>query len=139
MTTLICDMPETTNTVAISPASSSLDLIVAVDGSESSVATVRAAGRLADEWDCHLHLVSVLPPFDTYGPHPEGDQSASQVEDLRIQLRESAIRRVEDRLHRANECSHEVVVGKLPDALVNAADRRGSCVILWPGSASPTK
>ena len=138
MTTLTCDMPETTNAISNSRAKSSLDLIVAVDGSESSIVAAKAAGRLADEWDCHLHLVSVLPPFSDFGAHPEGDQSRSEVEDLRIQLRESAIRRTEDRLNRTNDWSHEVVVGRLPDALVNAADRRGACVILWSGNVSAT-
>ena len=138
MTNLTCDMPETVNAASNPPSNSSLDLIVDVDGSESSFAKAKAAGRLADEWDCHLHLVSVLPPFDEYGAHPEGDESPSQVEDLRIQIRDFAIRRMEDRLHRTNDWSHEVVVGRLPDALVNAADRRGECVILWSGSASAT-
>lgn len=136
MTTLICDTPETTNSIPNSHVGASLDLIVDVDGSESSIAKARAAGRLADEWDCHLHLVSVLPPFDSYGTHPEGNESPSQVDDLRIQLRDFAIRKIEDTLHRTNDWSHEVVVGKLPDALVNAADRRGECVILWTGSSS---
>ncbi len=136
MTTLICDTPETTNSIPNSRVRSSLDLIVDVDGSESSIAKARAAGRLANEWDCHLHLVSVLPPFDSYGTHPE-PESQSQVDDLRIQLREFAIRRVVNSLHCTNDWSHEVVVGTLPDALVNAADRRGDCVIMWSGHSLP--
>ena len=136
MTTLICDMSETNDALASSAAGSPLDLIMSVDGSESSFAAAKAAGRLADEWDCHLHLVSVLPPFESYGAHPEADEPASQVEDLRIQLRASALRRMEERLHRADDWSHEVVVGVLPDALVNAADRRGPCVILWSESTT---
>lgn len=109
-----------------------LGIVVAVDGSRSSLVTAEAAGRLADEWKVPVHLVSVLPPFADYGAHPEGDEPASQVEDLRIQLRDSAIRKMLDRLHRTNEWSHEVVVGRLPAALVTAADRCGARVIFWP-------
>lgn len=137
MTTLICDTPEPTSFNPNSPLRSSHDLIVAVDGSESSIATARDAGRLANEWGCHLHLVSVLPPIDSYGTRPEGNESRSQVDDLRTQLRDFAIRRIVDSLHCTNDWSHEVVAGTLPEALVKAADRRGACVILWRGSSSP--
>ncbi len=109
-----------------------LSIVVAVDGSRSSLITAEAAGRLADEWNVPVHLVSVLPPFADYGSHPEGDQSASEVEDLRVQLRDAAVRKIKDRLHRTNEWSHEVVVGVIPAALVSAADRRGARVIFWP-------
>ncbi|MGH9421263.1 MAG: universal stress protein [Thermoanaerobaculia bacterium] len=109
-----------------------LGIVVAVDGSRSSFVTAEAAGRLADEWEVPVHLVSVLPPFADYGSHPEGDESASQVEDLRVQLRDAAIRKMMDRLHRTNEWSHEVVVGRIPAALVAAADKRGARVIFWP-------
>lgn len=108
-------------------------IVVAVDGSRSSMVTAEAAGRLAEEWNCPVHLVSVLPPFADYGSHPEGDEPASQVEDLRIQLRDSAIRKMKDRMHRTDDWSHEVVVGRIPAALVYAADRRGARVIFWPG------
>jgi len=128
-------IPETTE-AATAPAESGkiphLGIVVAVDGSRSSMVTAEAAGRLADEWKCPVHLVSVLPPFADYGSHPEGDEPASQVEDLRIQLRDSAIRKMMERLHRTNEWSHEVVVGRVPAALVTAADRRGARVIFWP-------
>lgn len=109
-----------------------LGIVVAVDGSRSSFVTAEAAGRLADEWKVPVHLVSVLPPFADYGSHPEGDEPASQVEDLRVQLRDAAIRKMMDRLHRTNEWSHEVVVGRIPAALVTAADRCGARVIFWP-------
>src|SRR6478672_2620676 len=110
-----------------------LGIVVAVDGSRSSFVTAEAAGRLADEWNVPVHLVSVLPPCADYGSHPEGDEPASQVEDLRVQLRDAAIRKMMERLHRTNEWSHEVVVGRIPAALVKAADKRGARVIFWPG------
>lgn len=109
-----------------------LGIVVSVDGSISSLITAEAAGRLADEWKVPLHLVSVLPPFADYGAHPEGDEPASQVEDLRVQLRDAAIRKMKDHLHRTNEWSHEVVVGRIPAALVTAADKCGARVIFWP-------
>ena len=109
-----------------------LGIVVAVDGSRSSFVTAEAAGRLADEWKVPVHLVSVLPPFADYGSHPEGDEPASQVEDLRVQLRDAAIRKMLDRLHRTEEWSHEVVVGRVPAALVAAADKRDARVIFWP-------
>ena len=74
-------------------------IVVAVDGSRSSFVTAEAAGRLADEWKVPVHLVSVLPPFADYGSHPEGDEPASQVEDLRLQLRDAAIRKMMERMH----------------------------------------
>ena len=107
-------------------------IVVAVDGSRSSFVTAEAAGRLADEWKVPVHLVSVLPPFADYGSHPEGDEPASQVEDLRVQLRDAAIRKMMERLHRTHEWSHEVVVGRIPAALVTAADKCGARVIFWP-------
>jgi hypothetical protein len=110
-----------------------LGIVVAVDGSRSSFVTAEAAGRLADEWKVPVHLVSVLPPFADYGSHPEGDEPASQVEDLRVQLRDAAIRKMMERMHRTNDWSHEVVVGRIPAALVTAADKCGARVIFWPG------
>ena len=107
-------------------------IVVAVDGSRSSFVTAEAAGRLADEWKVPGHLVSVLPPFADYGSHPEGDEPASQVEDLRLQLRDAAIRKMMERMHRTDEWSHEVVVGRIPAALVTAADKIGARVIFWP-------
>ena len=107
-------------------------IVVAVDGSRSSFITAEAAGRLADEWQVPVHLVSVLPPFADYGFHPEGDEPASQVEDLRLQLRDAAIRKMMERMHRTDEWSHEVVVGRIPAALVTAADKIGARVIFWP-------
>ncbi len=112
-----------------------LGIVVAVDGSRSSFVTAEAAGRLADEWMDPVHLVSVLPPFADYGSHPEGDEPASQVEALRVQLRDVAIRKMKDRLHRTNEWSHKVVVGRIPAALVTAADKCGARVIFWPCKA----
>src|SRR5512140_600027 len=107
-------------------------IVVAADGSRSSFVTAEAAGRLADEWKVPVHLVSVLPPFADYGSHPEGDESASQVEDLRLQLRDAAIRKMMERMHRTDQWSHEVVVGRIPAALVTAADKIGARVIFWP-------
>lgn len=118
------------------PAVQKLGIVVAVDGSISSFVTAEAAGRLADEWNVPVHLVSVLPPFADYGSHPEGDEPASQVEDLRVQLRDAAIRKMKDRLHRTNEWTHEVVVGRIPAALVTAADKCGARVIFWPCKAA---
>jgi hypothetical protein len=122
-----------TETDAEKSASAQLHgIVVAVDGSRSSFVTAEAAGRLADEWKVPVHLVSVLPPFADYGSHPEGDEPASQVEDLRVQLRDAAIRKMMERMHRTNEWSHEVVVGRIPAALVTAADKCGARVIFWP-------
>ena len=112
-----------------------LGIVVAVDGSRSSFFTAEAAGRLADEWEVPVHLVSVLPPFADYGSNPEGDEPASQVEALRVQLREVAIRKMKDRLHR-NDWSHEIVIGRIPAALVSAADKWGARVIFWPCKAA---
>ncbi|HXV17624.1 MAG TPA: universal stress protein [Gemmatimonadaceae bacterium] len=126
-------MAPSTGTDADTRASGSKPgIVVAVDGSRSSFVTAEAAGRLADEWKVPVHLVSVLPPFADYGSHPEGDEPASQVEDLRVQLRDAAIRKMMERMHRTNEWSHEVVVGRIPAALVTAADKRGARVIFWP-------
>ncbi len=122
-----------TETDAEKSASAQLHgIVVAVDGSRSSFVTAEAAGRLADEWKVPVHLVSVLPPFADYGSHPEGDEPASQVEDLRVQLRDAAIRKMMERMHRTTEWSHEVVVGRIPAALVTAADKCGARVIFWP-------
>lgn len=112
--------------------SEKLGIVVAVDGSRSSFITAEAAGRLAEEWKVPVHLVSVLPPFADYCLTPGPDEPASQVEDLRIQLRDAAIRRMKHRLNRTTEWSHEVVVGRVPAALVRAADARGARVIFWP-------
>jgi len=43
---------------------------------------------------------------------------APGIVDLRVQLRDAAIRKMMERMHRTNEWSHEVVVGRIPAALV---------------------
>lgn len=105
-------------------------LVVGVDGSSESLAAFNTAASIARSRRCPLHVVSVIPPFPSYQIDPGAEESKTNVEELRIQLRESSVR---DILHAAGaekEWTYQVVMGRPAKMLTRIAEERGADLIL---------
>jgi nucleotide-binding universal stress UspA family protein len=87
-------------------------LVVGIDGSPESIAALNSAAAIAVARGCPVHIVSVLPPFASYHTESTLDQSQSEVEALRINIREVLIREVFEKANPDNRWTHEVVTGK---------------------------
>lgn len=105
-------------------------IVVGVDGSPESIAAFNTASAIAAARKCAVHIVSVIPPFASYRVGPEIDQNESEIEALRINIREMAIREILEKSNPGNSWTHEVVTGRAPRAIVAAAERRGADLIV---------
>ena len=97
-------------------------IVVAIDGSPESIAALNSAATMAANRGCKVHAVSVLPPFGSYRSAPELDESRSEVESLRVNIREVAIRNILDKANPGNKWTHEVVTGPIAEEVVQAAE-----------------
>lgn len=105
-------------------------IVVGVDGSPESIAAFNTASAIAAARKCAVHIVSVIPPFASYRIGPEVDQNESEIESLRINIREMAIREILEKSNPGNAWTHEVVTGRAPRAIVTAAERRNADMIV---------
>ena len=106
-------------------------IVVGVDGSAESMAAFNTAATLARTRKCAMHVVSVIPVFPDYRIDPQ-HEGARNVEELRVQLRESSIR---DMFHAVGgekeKWTYQVIIGRPAEALARIADeRRADLVIL---------
>ena len=105
-------------------------LVVGFDGSPASHAALETAGVIAAARKWVVHVVSVLQPMSSYKLDLGGDHSPSQVESLRRQLRDAAIR---DAIGTAAEragWTRQVVIGNAAAQIAKVAERRGADLIL---------
>lgn len=105
-------------------------IVVGFDGSPSSHAALESAGALAAARKCPVHVISVLRGMSSYRLDPGNDQSPSQVNDLRIQLRDAAIRDAIGSIHERADWTRQVVVGSVAEEIAKAAEARGADMIL---------
>ena len=105
-------------------------IVVGVDGSAESVAALKVAAGIAASRRCPLHVVSVLLPFKSYKIDPGLDEPQSQVDALRVQLRETAIRDIMSSVQPDNNWSYEIQMGRPPRVLCTIAELRGADVIV---------
>src|SRR6476620_11184249 len=105
-------------------------MVVGFDGSPASYAAIRAASVIAAINGWSTHVVSVLPTMSSYKLNVGIDEPQSEIEDLRIQLRDAAIR---DAI--GCDCdeagwSREVVMGKASEEIARIADKRAANLII---------
>jgi nucleotide-binding universal stress UspA family protein len=105
-------------------------MVVGFDGSPASYAAVRSASVIAAVNGWSAHVVSILPAMSSYKLNLGIDEPQSEIESLRIQLRDAAIR---DAI--GCDCdeagwSHEVVIGKPAEEIARIADDRGANLII---------
>lgn len=105
-------------------------IVVGFDGSPASYSAIQSASLIApiNGWD--VHVVSVLPPMSSYKLNLGMDEPRSEIEDLRIQLRDSAMR---DAIGEASDkpgWSRQVVVGNPVTEIARVADTRAADLII---------
>src|SRR5215204_2242835 len=87
-------------------------IVVGIDGSPESIAALNSAAAIGITRNCPVHIVSVLPPFASYHVGPTFDQSPSEVDARRVNIREMVIRQIFEMANPDNAWSHEVVTGR---------------------------
>ena len=105
-------------------------LVVGFDGSPASHAALDTAAVIAAARNWAVHVVSVLPPMSSYKLELGCEDSPSQVDNLRRQLRDAAI---QDAIGTAAEragWTREVVMGNAPAQIAKVAEKRGADMIL---------
>lgn len=105
-------------------------VVVAIDGSPESVAALNTASMIAKRRGCLGHAVSVLPPFPSYRIDPRVQTSEENMDSLRLQLRDVAVRDILKGAEGAEEWSHEVIVGQPAHAIVSVTKARGADLIV---------
>jgi nucleotide-binding universal stress UspA family protein len=105
-------------------------IVVGFDGSPASLAAIETAAGISSANGWKVHVVSVLAPMSAYRINPGVDEPASQIEDLRIQLRDAAIRdAIGEQVKRAS-WTRQVVVGKAAQGIANVAEKRCARLII---------
>lgn len=105
-------------------------LVIGVDGSPESVAALNTGAAIARARRCPLHVVSVLPPFASYHIEPGKEESKSNTDELRIQLRGSAIRDMMTAAGADVEWTYEAVLGRPAKVIARIAEDRGAELII---------
>jgi hypothetical protein len=62
------------------------------DGSPASYSAIESAAVIGAANELSVHVVSVLPPMSSYTLNLGMDEPRSEIDDLRVQLRDVAIR-----------------------------------------------
>jgi nucleotide-binding universal stress UspA family protein len=105
-------------------------IVVGFDGSPASLAAIETAGGISSANGWKVHVVSVLAPMSAYRVNPGADEPASQIEDLRIQLRDAAIRDAIGVQATRLSWTRQVVVGKPAQGIANVADKQCAKLII---------
>ena len=105
-------------------------MVVGFDGSPASHSAVKSAAVIAAANGWPVHVVSVLPSMSSYKLNLGMDEPRSEIEDLRVQLRDAAIRdAIGSGWDRAN-WTREVVIGNPADEIARVADERAAKLIV---------
>jgi nucleotide-binding universal stress UspA family protein len=105
-------------------------IVVGFDGSPASHAAVETAGAIAAARKWPVQVVSVLRPMSSYKLDIGTDQPPSEIEDLRIQLRDAALRDAIGPMCERAEWTRQVVVGSPADAIGRTAEKRAADMII---------
>ena len=106
------------------------DVVVGFDGSPASHSAIETASAIAAANGWGVRVVSVIPPMSSYKLNLGPDQAPSEIQDLRIQLRDAAVRdAIGTQLDRSTWV-HQVVVGKPAREIANVADKCAANLII---------
>jgi nucleotide-binding universal stress UspA family protein len=106
-------------------------IVVGFDGSPGSRAAIETAAAISKANDWNVHVVSVLPPMSSYKLNLSMTEPRSEIEDLRVQLRDAAIRDAIGASADRERWTREVVVGKAPTGIATVAcERLANLIIL---------
>jgi nucleotide-binding universal stress UspA family protein len=105
-------------------------IVVGFDGSPASHAAIQSAAEISALSGWAVHVVSILPPMSSYRLSLDADESPSEIGDLRIQIRDAAIRDAIGSEYNRARWSREVVIGNPASEIARAADERGANLIV---------
>ena len=105
-------------------------LVVGFDGSPASYSAIQRAAALSSVTDEAVHVVSVLPPMSSYKLNAGMGEPRSEVEDLRIQLRDAAMRGAIGRHCDRPGWTHQVIIGNPSREIARTAEERGAVLII---------
>jgi nucleotide-binding universal stress UspA family protein len=105
-------------------------IVVGFDGSPASHSAIETASVLAAANGWIVRVVSVLPPMSSYKLNLGVDEQPSEIDDLRIQLRDAAIRdAIGTQVDRA-AWRRQVVIGKPAHEIAEVADKCAANLII---------
>src|SRR5678816_1073613 len=99
------------------------DIVVGFDGSPASRSAIETAAAIGAANGWRVRVVSVIPPMSSYKLKLRADQPPSEIQDLRVQLRDAAIRDAIGTQPNRAAWVHQVVVGKPALAIAHEADK----------------
>lgn len=105
-------------------------LVVGFDGSPASQAAIESAALIAAARRWPVHVVSVLPPMSSYKLELKRDRSASEIEDLRKQLRDVALRDAIGTAAARAGWTRQVVMGNAATQIATVAEKRAADMII---------
>ena len=105
-------------------------LVVGFDGSPASHAAIESAAIMAAARRWPVHVVSVLPPMSSYKLELGRDRSPSEVEDLRKQLRDAALRDAIGTNLEREAWTRQVLMGNAAKQISKVAEKRGADMII---------
>jgi nucleotide-binding universal stress UspA family protein len=105
-------------------------IVVGFDGSPASYSAIQSAAVLSAANGQTVHVVSVLPPMSSYKLNAGMDEPRSEVEDLRIQLRDVAMRDAIGAHCDRPGWSREVIIGNPSREIARLADKCGADLII---------
>jgi nucleotide-binding universal stress UspA family protein len=106
------------------------DIVVGFDGSPASHSAIETASAIAAAKGWRVRVVSVIPPMSSYKLNLGADQAPSEIQDLRIQLRDAAIRDAIGTHPDRAAWVHQVVVGKPAPEIASVADKCAANLII---------
>jgi nucleotide-binding universal stress UspA family protein len=113
-------------------------IVVGFDGSPASYSAVQPAGEIAAISGWPVHVVSVLPPSSSYEFKPMVDESPSEIEDLRVQIRDAALRDVIGDQDDRSRWTRQVIIGNPADEIARVAEELGAHLIVLGGNQRRT-
>ena len=105
-------------------------MVVGFDGSPASYSAIESAAVIGAANQLSVHVVSVLPPMSSYTLNLGMDEPRSEIEDLRVQLRDVAIRDAIGSAWNRADWTREVVIGNAADEISRIADERAASLII---------
>lgn len=105
-------------------------LVVGFDGSPASSAALETAELIAAAKQWPVHVVSVLPPMSSYKLELGNPRPPSETDELRVQLRDAAIRDAIGTHATRAAWTHQIAIGDAQERLAEIAEKRTADLIV---------
>jgi nucleotide-binding universal stress UspA family protein len=105
-------------------------MVVGFDGSPGSIAALDTAELITARKRWPVHVVSVLPPMSSYKLELGNGRPASETDELRLQLRETALRDAIGPSGARAAWTHQTVIGDAQERLAEIAANRAADLIV---------